>query len=142
MLRKKLSPFFVNSKYIEGITLGKKRRKKLAGNNLVDFKSSGDFANSFEYSKFLIFYFIIAVVVFIFFIRLFILTIVQGEKNRNLADNNRIRLINVETERGKIFDRNGVLLASSKKIYLLHKDLRITEISQSTGKIIFGRPKF
>ena len=134
MLRKKLSPFFVNSKYIEGITLGKKRRKKLAGNNLVDFKSSGDFANSFEYSKFLIFYFIIAVVVFIFFIRLFILTIVQGEKNRNLADNNRIRLINVETERGKIFDRNGVLLASSKKIYLLHKDLRITEISQSTAE--------
>lgn len=49
--------------------------------------------------------------------RLFFLQISQGEQNRQLADDNRIRLIPKRPERGKIFDRKGRILASSQFSY-------------------------
>lgn len=39
--------------------------------------------------------------------RLTYLQLVQGDRNRQLADNNRIRLIPRQPERGKILDREG-----------------------------------
>jgi penicillin-binding protein 2 len=40
--------------------------------------------------------------------------LVQGERNRQLAENNRIRLVPKQPVRGNIFDRKGKVLASSR----------------------------
>jgi penicillin-binding protein 2 len=49
--------------------------------------------------------------------RLAYLQIFQGERNRQLAENNRIRLIPRQPERGKILDRKGKTLAGSRLSY-------------------------
>ncbi|MGC1395967.1 MAG: penicillin-binding protein 2 [Coleofasciculaceae cyanobacterium] len=46
--------------------------------------------------------------------RLAYLQLVEGSRNRQLADNNRIRLIPKPPVRGNIFDRKGKILASSQ----------------------------
>jgi penicillin-binding protein 2 len=46
--------------------------------------------------------------------RLFQLQIVHGERNRQLADSNRIRLVPKRPARGTILDRNGKILAGSR----------------------------
>ncbi len=46
--------------------------------------------------------------------RLAHLQIVQGERNRQLAENNRIRLVPKRPARGAILDRNGKVLAGSR----------------------------
>lgn len=51
--------------------------------------------------------------------RLAYLQMVEGERNRQLADNNRIRLIPKPPERGKILDRKGRILAHSQFSYSL-----------------------
>jgi penicillin-binding protein 2 len=53
--------------------------------------------------------------------RLVQLQLVQGEYNRELADQNRIRLVPMPADRGNILDRNGNLLATnhlSRSVYL------------------------
>lgn len=56
----------------------------------------------------------IAVMMFLMLmIRLFQLTVVQGVYYRNLSDNNRIREIIIEPQRGKIVDRKGTLLVDN-----------------------------
>ncbi len=52
--------------------------------------------------------------------RLAYLQLWQGEKNRQLAENNRIRLIAKPPERGRIFDRRGQLLASNRLAYVVN----------------------
>ncbi|MBE9177856.1 penicillin-binding protein 2 [Oculatella sp. LEGE 06141] len=49
--------------------------------------------------------------------RLAYLQLVEGDRNRQLADNNRIRLIPRQPERGKILDRKGRILAGSRLSY-------------------------
>ena len=49
--------------------------------------------------------------------RLVFLQLLQGDRNRELADENRIRLIPKRPERGKILDRKGRVLANSKFTY-------------------------
>ena len=46
--------------------------------------------------------------------RLTYLQLIEGTRNRQLAENNRIRLIPKQPERGNIFDRQGKILASSR----------------------------
>jgi penicillin-binding protein 2 len=46
--------------------------------------------------------------------RLAYLQLVEGTRNRQLAENNRIRLIPKPPVRGNIFDRKGKILASSR----------------------------
>lgn len=46
--------------------------------------------------------------------RLFQLQVVNGERNRQLADSNRIRLVPKRPARGTIYDRNGKILAGSR----------------------------
>ncbi|HEY9807434.1 MAG TPA: penicillin-binding protein 2, partial [Candidatus Obscuribacterales bacterium] len=46
--------------------------------------------------------------------RLAYLQLVEGTRNRQLAENNRIRLIPKQPERGKILDRQGNILAGSR----------------------------
>jgi penicillin-binding protein 2 len=49
--------------------------------------------------------------------RLAYLQLFQGERNRQLADNNRIRLIPRQPERGRILDRKGRALAGNRLSY-------------------------
>lgn len=49
--------------------------------------------------------------------RLAYLQLFQGELNRQLADDNRIRLIPRQPERGKILDRKGQILAGNRLSY-------------------------
>ncbi len=49
--------------------------------------------------------------------RLGYLQIVEGDRNRQMADENRIRLIPKPPERGKILDRKGRILAGNKFSY-------------------------
>jgi penicillin-binding protein 2 len=46
--------------------------------------------------------------------RLAQLQIVEGDQNRELAENNRIRLVPKRPARGAILDRNGKVLAGSR----------------------------
>lgn len=49
-----------------------------------------------------------------FGLRLFQLQVVNGDRNRQLADSNRIRLVPKRPARGTITDRNGQILAGSR----------------------------
>ncbi len=49
--------------------------------------------------------------------RLAYLQLVEGDRNRQLAENNRIRLIPKQPERGRILDRKGRVLANSQFSY-------------------------
>ncbi len=82
-------------------------------------------------SKFVVFYLAIFVILFTFLGRLFFLTVIFGANNRSLADGNRIRIVHIEAKRGRILDRNGVVLAASKRVYFLKKGQRVLPISQS-----------
>jgi len=53
----------------------------------------------------------------ILFFRLFWLTIIEGDKNRVLADGQRIRLVKIRAPRGEIFDRNGKLLTRNIPLF-------------------------
>jgi penicillin-binding protein 2 len=52
--------------------------------------------------------------------RLGYLQLIQGDRNRQLAENNRIRLIPKQPVRGNIFDRKGRVLASSRLSYAVY----------------------
>ena len=66
--------------------------------------------------------------------RLAYLQLIQGSRNRQLAENNRIRLIPKQPVRGNIFDRKGRVLASSRlsyAVYLWPIAIKKTEWSQT-----------
>lgn len=81
-----------------------------------------------------VFYALVVLVLVILLSRLFMLTIINGEKNRDLAENNRIKLVEIPAQRGKILDRRGQIIADSKIVYFLKNDLQKTEINQDTAK--------
>ena len=64
-----------------------------------------------------IIYYIIGAVFAFYVFRLFNLQIVQGSEYLGYADENRITNVSVQTERGIIYDRNGIVLASNKASY-------------------------
>lgn len=55
-----------------------------------------------------------AILIGAFGTRLVQLQLLEGERNRQLADNNRVRLIPKRPARGSILDRNGKILAGSR----------------------------
>ncbi|OGD92493.1 hypothetical protein A3E14_04205 [Candidatus Curtissbacteria bacterium RIFCSPHIGHO2_12_FULL_41_13] len=96
-----------------------------------DMGKSDDFVKP---AYFWSFYLTLVIFIFILLGRLFILTVVHGEENRELSDSNRIKLVPIEAKRGKIVDREGKILADSAKIYFLKKDSQVKEISEQTAK--------
>ena len=96
-----------------------------------DMGKSDDFVKP---AYFWSFYLTLVIFIFILLGRLFVLTIVHGEENRELSDSNRIKLVPIEAKRGKIVDREGKILADSAKIYFLKKDSQVKEISEQTAK--------
>ncbi|MCL5263676.1 MAG: penicillin-binding protein 2 [Chloroflexi bacterium] len=51
--------------------------------------------------------------------QLWVLQIVQGEEHRQLADNNRFRVMSVEAPRGVMYDRNHILLTRNTPSYTI-----------------------
>lgn len=62
--------------------------------------------------------------------RLFYLQLIEGDLNQQLAENNRIRLIAKPPERGRLFDRKGNILASSRLAHVVY----LWPIAQSKDK--------
>lgn len=75
------------------------------------------------------FYVGVIFILLIFLARLFVLTVVEGSTNRDLAEGNRIKLVEQEAMRGRILDRFGRVLAESKVVYLLNHGKESSEIS-------------
>lgn len=71
----------------------------------------------FESWRMLVFYIILGVIFGFFVIRLFGLQIVQGAELLAQADENRTRNIWLQTQRGVIYDRNGIVLARNVPSY-------------------------
>ena len=77
--------------------------------------------------------FLIIALVFTFYtFTLFDLQILQGSTYKAQAEENRIRELSIPTERGMIFDRNGVLLARNVPIY--HIAITPASLPESDGK--------
>ena len=70
------------------------------------------------------------VLFFLIFLKVFRLQIVDGAKNRQLADGNRIQIKIIHAPRGVIFDRNGKILASNVPGFRLVDDKKITYITR------------
>lgn len=93
-----------------------------------------DGTESIHTHRFYVFYIFAFLILFVFLGRLFGLTIVSGAKNRELSENNRVHLIEVEAPRGKIFDRNGQVLAYSATVYFLTKGKESKEITKDQAE--------
>lgn len=109
---------------IEGVTFGGFLKKR----NLAPV-AAADGDGSDRGQKYLVFKVTIVGAALILLARLGVLTIIEGAKNRQLAEQNRIRLTQEEAPRGKIFDRGGVVLATSEQKFSLEKDGKSSEIS-------------
>jgi len=103
------------------ISASGKRHWKLGDRNADSYALPQE-GGSFPVSVFYPFYVLIVLMLLIFVGRLFSLSIIHGAENRELSEGNRIRLVQTEAPRGRIFDRNGGVLAQSRTSYLLAKD--------------------
>lgn len=81
------------------------KRQPLEPKNELDLKRVG------------IVYGLIGLVFLFYALRLFTLQVLQGEDYKTRAEDNRTREISVTTQRGKIFDRNGTVLARNIASY-------------------------
>jgi len=68
-------------------------------------------------TRFLFFYFILIFSFGFLFSRLFYLTVIKGEENRLISEEQRIRLRRLPAPRGIIFDRRGVALVENVPVY-------------------------
>lgn len=60
-----------------------------------------------------IFWFVLNLFFLIIIVRVFYLQIIRGDYYRNIAENNRVRSVEVKAPRGLIVDKNGEVLASN-----------------------------
>ena len=70
-----------------------------------------------EQWRLVVFYVAMALVFGFYTLRLFNLQIVDGELYRMQAEDNRTSVINLQTQRGVIYDRNGTVLARNAPSY-------------------------
>lgn len=97
-------------------------------------------------TKTIIFKYGVVLIFLLLFVRMIYLQIYQFEKYKDMSEGNRIKLRRLEPERGKIFDKNGILLATNGSGYRLiyqkerkteEKDIkRIAEITGFTEEYI------
>lgn len=136
-MKKRDKSSFSSSKWAFGLessifATGSKRRKLPL--SALDALGENNPGESFESSSFYIFYLAAFVILALFLGRLFQLSIVDGEKNRQIAENNRIRLVRVEAPRGRILDRNGEVLADTKYVYKLKKGQEEKDVTADQAK--------
>ena len=73
-----------------------------------------------------IFWILMIIVFLVLMIRLFILQIIEGERNRVLSDENRILARRIQAPRGAIMDRQGKVLTQNIPVFMVcdqEKDL-------------------
>ena len=70
-------------------------------------------------NQYLIILFVTSFAFLLIFFRLFFLQVINNQSFKKMSDQNRIRLIATEPIRGKILDKNGEVLVSSKLEYSL-----------------------
>ena len=109
---------------------GQKERSRLNIEAAGDLGDSDDPAREVPPGRIFAFYILAVLAAGFFLLGLFNLTVVNGEENRRLADENRIRLVDIEQERGRILDRNGKVMADSERVYLLKKGSKFTKVSE------------
>ena len=90
-------------------------------------------------NQYLIIFLLTSFAFLLIFFRLFFLQIINGESFKKMSDQNRIRLLATEPIRGKILDKNGDVLASSKLNYsLIIKPQFISETNWQKYKYIIS----
>ena len=104
--------------------------KGVAGN--IDFRIKG---RRKSFLPFLVFFIVVLVFLFVLLGRLFQLTIVKGAYYRVLADQNRIREIIIEPQRGKLIDRKGIVLTENLPADVHDDGKRIV------SKRVYGMPE-
>ena len=109
---------------------GQKDRSRLKIEAAGDLGDSDDPAREVPPGRIFAFYILTGLAVALFLFGLFNLTIIKGEENRRLSDENRIRLVDIEQERGRILDRNGKVVADSQRVFFLKKGSKFTKVSQ------------
>ncbi len=67
--------------------------------------------------RFRVIYIIIGIVFSIYLVRLFSLQVVNGDEYAVQAEENRVKNVSVQTQRGNIYDRNGYVLAQNSAAY-------------------------
>ena len=127
MRKKKILPGFIFES-ISKHTGGERSRPKIDAANF--FGGIPDPTGPVSKNRMAVFNFLIIGAAVFFLFALFNLTIVRGDENRKLADENRIRLVDIEAERGQILDRNGKVLAQSQTSLFLKKEPKFTKITQ------------
>jgi penicillin-binding protein 2 len=128
--KRKLSVRKIRLEGIENSVWSEKSRKWRSG----DLEDDGYVSWGLSHLRINIFYLATFFVLILFLGRLFVLTVVDGAKNRELSDNNRVKFVQLEAERGDIIDRYGKVIARSKTLYFLKKGDRKTEISEEAAK--------
>ncbi len=66
----------------------------------------------------------------VLFLRLFYLQVLEGEEFRRLSENNCVRLLTIQPQRGFVFDRNGALLVDNRPSFnlsIIPKDAKPVE---------------
>src|SRR3989344_9382530 len=109
---------------------GQEERSRLNIETVGALGDPGDPTQPVAPGRIFTFYIVIGLVAVFFLLGLFNLTVVNGEENRQLSDENRIRLVDIEQERGRILDRNGKVLADSQRTYYLKKGFKFTKINK------------
>src|SRR3990167_10757236 len=109
---------------------GQKERSRLNIEAAGDLGDSDDPAREVPPGRIFVFYILVVLAAVFFLLGLFNLAVVNGEENRRLADENRIRLVDIEQERGRILDRNGKVLAESERVFFLKKGSKFTKVSE------------
>jgi len=81
-----------------------------------------------------VFYAALLVIFSVLILKLFWLAVVDGEKNRVLAEENRIRLYAIEAPRGKILDADGQTLAESREGFKKKKGEKEVAVSKDAAQ--------
>jgi len=130
MIRKKKTLGFGFSDEVTKVSSKVRHFKTQESSNWTDFLlpnyHSEDIPKEIEKSRWSVIIFVsfCLILFFIIFLRLFHLQVIQGNRNRELADGNRIQIKIIHAPRGVIFDREGKILAANSPAFrLLDKDL-------------------
>ncbi|MBZ4672509.1 MAG: peptidoglycan glycosyltransferase [Deferribacteraceae bacterium] len=90
------------------------------------FRKLEDKINLIYNKKSVVFFAFLLIGFFIIFLRLLYLQIINYDKYKKIADNNRIRVVRVKADRGFIYDRNNNIVVKNKpsyNLYLVREDI-------------------
>ena len=90
-------------------------------------------------NRYLMLYIIIILISAVFILRLFSLQIINGAEYREQSEKRMLRTETIEAPRGEIYDRNGVVLATSKRSYnvtIYKVNVEVEEQNEVISKLV------